>query len=358
MRSVGHPDTHAATRTQSLFRHAHTFRKEGYAKIIEYDLTLKQKLLHTANGLRRPDILVMDRAVGQLAKKRPSQANAVTTELDDSEMEVDDVVNADNEEEEGEDEEGPGDVTAPGAHEEEPILAEPARAVNGRVKGVRGRNERLLAPEEVRAHLRRLFRNEATICSLMYGRQGPYALINRDGLSPASADVFFIELLVVPPTRFRPPTKLGEQLFEHPQNELLTKVLNTTYRVRDVNEELRLAKVKDTETPADAMKLLGQLLELMVALQNDVNSFIDSSKSTTPVRQGKLPIPGVKQGLEKKEGLFRMHMMVCSSTVMLSTPIYCANRANGSTTPPALSSHQMSTSKLTKSVYHLCLHVN
>lgn len=265
----------------------------------------------------------MDRVFSQPAMKRPRQTNETSTGPDDSEMEVDEVVYTDSEEEE---EGGAGDATASAAQGEEPMVAELARAANGRVKGARGRNERLLAPEEVRAHLRCLFTNEATICSLIYGRQGPYAPINRDGLSPASADVFFIELMVVPPTRFRPATKMGEQLFEHPQNELLNKILQTTYRVRDVNESLSHAKAKNGEnhsTPADATQLLGQLLQLMVTLQNDVNSFIDSSKSTTPVRQGKLPTPGVKQILEKKEGLFRMHMMVINSMVvlMLNAPL-------------------------------------
>ena len=306
--------------SRTFIRIAYTFRKEGYTKIIEYDLGPNQKLQHTTNGLRRPDILAMDRAFSQPAVKKHRQANATTIGPDDSEMEVDEVVYTDSEEEE---EGGAGDATASVAQGEESIVAEPARAVSGRVKGARGRQERLLAPEEVRAHLRRLFRNEATICSLIYARQGPFAQISRDGLYAASADAFFIELMVVPPTRFRPPTKRGEQVFEHPQSELFNKILNTTYRVRDVNESLSQAKAKDGEnlsTPADATKLLGQLLELMVTLQNDVNSLIDSSKSTTPVRQGKLPIPGVKQGLEKKEGLFRMHMMVINSMVIAMIP--------------------------------------
>ena len=318
MWSVGHLNT-LVVPTRTFIRHAYTFRKEGYTKIIEYDLP-KQKLQQTA---RRPDILGMERGSGQPAMERPHQTNEISTGSDDSEMEVDEVVYTDSE---GEEEGGAGDATASAAQGGEPMVAEPARAASGRVKGARGRNERLLAPEEVRAHLRHLFRNEATICSLIYGRQGPYAPVNRDGQSPASADVFFIELMVVPPTRFRPAMKMGEQLFEHPQNELLNKILQTTYRVRDVNESLSRAKVKDGEdlsTPADATKLLGQLLELMVTLQNDVNSFIDSSKSTTPVRQGKLPTPGVKQLLEKKEGLFRMNMMVTNSMVvlMLNTPL-------------------------------------
>ena len=320
MRSVCRLSTLVVISTHVLFSHGFSFRKEGYTKIIEYDLSSKQKLLHSATGLRRPDILAMDKAFSQPAMRRPGQKHSDTAGHDDSEIEVDELVDTDSE---GGEEGGLGDITASGAQGEEPIVVEPARAANGRVKGARGRSERLLAPEEVRAHLRRLFRNEATICSLIYGRQGPYAPINRDGLSLASADVFFIELVVVSPTRFRPAMKMNEQLFEHPQNELLTKILNTTYRVRDVNESLRHAKAKDGDTenlstPADATKLLGQLLELMVTLQNDVNGFIDSSKSTTPVRQGKLPTPGVKQGLEKKEGLFRMHMMVSDSAVILN----------------------------------------
>ena len=321
MRSVGHLNTLVVVLTRTFFRLAYTFRKEGYTKIIEYDLGPKQKLLQ--QKLARPDVLAEDKVFGQPATKRPRQTNETRTGSDDSEMEEDEVVYPDSE---GEEEGGAGDATASVAQGEEPMVAEPARAASGRVKGARGRNERLLAPEEVRAHLRRLFRNEATICSLIYGRRGPYARVDCDGLSPASADVFFIELMVVPPTRFRPAMKLGEQLFEHAQNELLNKILHTTYRVRDVNESLSRAKAKggeDLSTPADATNLLGQLLGLMVTLQNDVNSFIDSSKSTTPVRQGKLPPPGVKQGLEKKEGLFRMNMMVIDSVevLMLNTPL-------------------------------------
>jgi len=184
-------------------------------------------------------------------------------------------------------------------------------AANGRVKSSRGRNERVMAPEECRAHLRLLFSNEATLCSLIFGRHGPLSPIV-DGLSPASADVFFMDVVPVSPTRFRPPAKMGETLFENPHNELLTKMLTTSYRLRDLNAELRAASAKTSATDDDARrKLLGTLLETLIQLQVDVNSFIDSGKNTARIRNGKLPPPGIKQVLEKKEGLFRMHMMVC-----------------------------------------------
>lgn len=185
------------------------------------------------------------------------------------------------------------------------------KAANGRTKTSRGRNERVVAPEECRAHLRRLFINEAVICSLIFGRHGPFASLAYDGLSYASADMFFMEVVPVAPTRFRPPAKMNEVLFEHPQNELLSKVLTTSYTLRDLNTSLRAASQKSADVDgATRKKLMGALLERLVQLQIDVNSFMDSKKNPAPVRQGKLPPAGVKQGLEKKEGLFRKHMMV------------------------------------------------
>jgi DNA-directed RNA polymerase I subunit RPA1 len=104
---------------------------------------------------------------------------------------------------------------------------------------------------------------------------------------------------------------MGDQLFEHPQNELLAKVLTTSYLLRDLNNELRQLTQKDSGADdATIRKVTGRLLDGLVQLQVDVNSFMDSSKNPTRMRQGKLPPAGVKQGLEKKEGLFRMHMMV------------------------------------------------
>lgn len=185
------------------------------------------------------------------------------------------------------------------------------RAANGKIKTSRGRNERVMAPEECRAHLRRLFKNEAAMCSLIFGRHGPQAPLTAEGLSPASADMFFLEVLPVSPTRFRPPAKMADILFEHPQNELLGRVLTTTYRLRDINNDLRAASVKgETFDEVQRKTLMSSLLDRLIQLQVDVNSFMDSGKNPQPVRQGKLPPAGVKQGLEKKEGLFRKNMMV------------------------------------------------
>ena len=250
-------------------------------------MSAKTKLSNEALGLRRRDVLL------SLSRERTATRAG-----------RDDVAGDDEDTEMSEPEAGDPTFSDDGGGQGQ-------EAANARVKSSRGRNERVMAPEECRAHLRLLFSNEATLCSLIFGRHGPLSPIV-DGLSPASADVFFMDVVPVSPTRFRPPAKMGETLFENPHNELLTKILTTSYRLRDLNAELRAASAKTSATDDDARrKLLGTLLETLIQLQVDVNSFIDSGKNTARIRNGKLPPPGIKQVLEKKEGLFRMHMMVC-----------------------------------------------
>jgi DNA-directed RNA polymerase beta' subunit len=275
----------------------YTFRKEGHTKIIEYDLSRKQK---GQVGKKRPDVLLAEKAGAFLS--RPSARTTEDSNVDMSdpeESEMGEDLEQEDEEEESEKESGV------------PTKAPLPKAANGRTKTSRGRNERVVAPEECRAHLRRLFHNEAVMCSLIYGRHGPLAPLSREGLCYSSADMFFLDVIPITPTRFRPATPMNGTLFEHPHNELLAKVLNTSYRLRDLNIDLRAASQKRPDfDEASRRKLMGALLEQLIHLQNDVNSFMDSSKNTTPMRQGKLPPPGVKQGLEKKEGLFRRNMMV------------------------------------------------
>lgn len=288
-------------------RHAYTFRKEGHTKVIEYDLSSKQK---QQNGtLRRPDVLLFQNENHKIGGRRQSSSPILDSdnEMSSPESAGDPTVSDDEEEEE----------------ETPPSKGQPLpRAANGKLKTSRGRNERVIAPEECRAHLRRLFRNEATTCSLLFGRHGPFAPLSRDGLCLASADMFFLEVIPVAPTRFRPPAKMGDTLFEHPQNELLAKVLHTSYRLRDLQVDLRSASDKKADVDAVTLRRLqSSLLEALLQLQVDVNSFMDSSKNPAPVRQGKLPPAGVKQGLEKKEGLFRKHMMVLSTSLFITTNI-------------------------------------
>ena len=277
-----------------LRRNGYTFRKEGHTKVIEHDLTSKMKNANEALGVRRRDVLI-SLSRERIAKK-DEHDNVDGSDSDTGESEPEGGEPTFSEEESG----------GRPQQEQENL----GGATNGRTKKSRARSERVMVPEECRAHLRLLFANERSLCSLIFGRHGPLSPTT-NGLSVASADMFFMDVVPVSPTRFRPPAKMGETLLENPHNSLLTKVLTTSYRLRDLNAELRAVSVKSSSYNDDTRrKLLGTLLETLVQLQIDVNSFIDSGKNPAKLRNGMLPPPGIKQVLEKKEGLFRMHMMV------------------------------------------------
>ncbi|KAI0700751.1 hypothetical protein BC835DRAFT_1326250 [Cytidiella melzeri] len=280
--------------------HGYTFRKEGYTKIIEYDLSVKQRAQHDSIGLKRPNVLLE-----QQGTKGKTGSHQVRNG-EDVEMHSNSDSGSDSEEE-GEDVFSDQEGNSPKAST---VVQQLPKSASGKVKTARGRNERVVAPEECRAHLRRLFANEPTMCSFLFGRHGPFAPLTPEALSLASPDIFFLEAIPVSPTRFRPPAKMNDMLFEHNQNELLARVITTSYRLRDLNESLRAASVKSSYVDETGQRrLLQSLLDTLIQLQVDVNSFMDSSKNPAPVRQGKLPPAGVKQLLEKKEGLFRKNMM-------------------------------------------------
>lgn len=183
--------------------------------------------------------------------------------------------------------------------------------------------ERIIPADEVRAHLRLLFHHEREIVNLLYAPHGPLSHSGGKG----SADIFFMDVVAVPPARFRPAATMGDQVFENPQNALLNGILRQTFAVRDLNASLlvALAKPQDDQAmaidgpangaPLDPQRLYVQLLESLIGLQVAVNSMMDSSKNPMVVGQGKLPPQGVKQLLEKKEGLFRKNMMVSVARV-------------------------------------------
>ncbi|PWN47916.1 beta and beta-prime subunits of DNA dependent RNA-polymerase, partial [Violaceomyces palustris] len=302
-------------------------RKDGFVKIVERDLTDREKALHEARAIRRPDALLLTSKHANKVKPLPVRR-----------IEEDDIIEDNRVEHDVEDE--------PMRNAQGIVIdqsADRAKLREARKKSKEAsQNTRVVPPAECRANLRLLFRNEPIICSLIFGRHGPFEGGRLGGkkapatdslgvpietANGASADAFFVDVLAVPPTRFRPASVMGDQTFENAQNELLTKILNTSFRVRDFNQALAaISSKKDfpeisddsTEEEVSAIykaweqrktdayeKLLGE----MVQLQVDVNCFIDSSKNPAPVRQGQLPPPGVKQALEKKEGLFRKHMM-------------------------------------------------
>ncbi|AMD21065.1 HEL216Cp [Eremothecium sinecaudum] len=228
------------------------FRKDGFTKIFETALTDKQLTNNRVKGLIREDMIRKQKQIRKLG--------------------------GENEEEVDEDF-GSG------------------RTMNAKQSA----GSTYILSTEVRNILRAVFKKEQEVLQ--------YVFHSRPNKSKkmVKAEMFFMDVVVVPATRFRLPSKLGDEVHENTQNQLLSKILTTSLLIRDLNDEMSKLQ-KDKVSIEDRKVIFNRLMNAFVTIQNDVNAFIDSSKAQGNTG-GKVPIPGIKQALEKKQGLFRKHMM-------------------------------------------------
>jgi DNA-directed RNA polymerase I subunit RPA1 len=227
-------------------------RKEGKSKIFEVPLSQKQLDKMAREGKQLHDILVT-----AVMEKRPTKTAQQDSEEDSSE-------------------------------EEEEEETQPIKMVKGTQQR---QSSKLLTPLHIQQHLKVLFDKEQSLVDLLYARPTE---------QHANHNMFFIQVLAVSPTRFRPPAEQQGVLMENAQNVHLSKILGVCTRIRELNASESVNK-DEVHTPADTR--FEQLIVEWVKLQEHVNHYLDSEKG-----DGKLP-PGIKQILEKKQGLFRMHMM-------------------------------------------------
>ncbi|EPR79518.1 DNA-directed RNA polymerase I largest subunit [Spraguea lophii 42_110] len=143
-------------------------------------------------------------------------------------------------------------------------------------KYIKGRNLRILKeidgtpmfirPDELVENLKGLFETEVELCHAIFG--------TNDHL------MFFVKNIIVQPNKFRPVSYNDGKLYENNRNMILTSIIKETIKVqREASDEN-----------------IGNLQRL-------VYFYFDSSKNENK------NIPGMKQILEKKEGLFRQNMM-------------------------------------------------
>uniref|UniRef100_A0A672FW71 DNA-directed RNA polymerase subunit n=1 Tax=Salarias fasciatus TaxID=181472 RepID=A0A672FW71_SALFA len=131
-------------------------------------------------------------------------------------------------------------------------------------------------------------------------------------------DLFFLELLVVPPCRYRPINRLGDQMFTNGQTVNMQAAMKDCAVIRKLlalmaGEKLAPEEgVRDPEQ-SDQTFLVGipgqtlqdKLYNMWVRLQSHVNIVFDSEMDKVMTEK----FPGIRQVLEKKDGLFRKHMM-------------------------------------------------
>jgi DNA-directed RNA polymerase I subunit RPA1 len=159
---------------------------------------------------------------------------------------------------------------------------------------IRSEAGRLLTSMEVRNTLIRLFENEKEVTLLLYQPRS----VGDISAKRVTADMFFINVLPVSPICFRPPQISGGDINENSGNRILSQILRDCLTIRD-HKELH----------GDRPDALQRLMQAFITLQVNVNTLIDSTKNPAQGAYARKIEPGIKQALEKKEGLFRMNMM-------------------------------------------------
>ena len=164
-----------------------------------------------------------------------------------------------------------------------------------------------VTPSRVLEHLREVWAYNATQREFL---EAMYSSRTVKGLPINGPEMFFVEVVPVPPNRFRPVVELGGLRSEHPHTARYKRIVllnNTLTEINAANKEKKKeetteenAAAAEEEEKAKARKGPDRI-SVLVQLQQAMNELVVGGDPSAP--------PGVKQELEKKEGLFRKHMM-------------------------------------------------
>jgi DNA-directed RNA polymerase I subunit RPA1 len=163
---------------------------------------------------------------------------------------------------------------------------------------------------EVHAMFVLLFEKESELLSLVYDSRS-----NRRGGKRIGPDIFFIQALAVPPNKFRPEARLGggNDIAEATQNGHFKSILGHCENIniirRDLSGESDDKSVGTPMVTPSRKRTMSELFQASVQLQEAINALVDKDKGAVQGMAARRVEDGIKQLLEKKEGLFRKNMM-------------------------------------------------
>lgn len=174
-----------------------------------------------------------------------------------------------------------------------------------RSRGPKTVNKAILA-DECREYLRKVYETHAEILELLF----PVLKFGPDS-NESAVDMFFMDVIPVPPPVVRPANKFKNEIREHPQTTILKNIIeanvvlkaiaatmNDTVNENQLNDTTAIVESASGDTPYEKMYNAWQSLQLCVDQTWDIN--LGQSTATGQ---------GLKQVLEKKTGVIRLHMM-------------------------------------------------
>jgi DNA-directed RNA polymerase I subunit RPA1 len=263
-----------------------SYRKDRFVKIFEKALSSKDRAKMAQGDFRAVN------AVKLLHKGSKSREK---TNGYDSDEGIADIDLSSNEEDEGEGDsiDVNGDVIMGNAPSSETVTSSKQK--------VGPMPQRYVNPMEVKALLTLLFEKDQEILSLVYNSRS-----TPKRMSVVSSDMFFMQTILVPPNKYRPEARTGDgEIVEAQQNSLYKLILTASDTIAQIYKEIQ----KPTDDPTRRRRDYSDLQEAWVRLQDGVNSLLDRDRNPIQGAAGKKNEDGIKQKLEKKEGLFRKNMM-------------------------------------------------
>lgn len=273
-----------------------TYRKDRFVKIFEKALTPKDQAKMIQLNLKRRDALLMK----QRAKMKADQLASDEGVGDLNTSDAGSTVGEEDEEEEEDEGEGEG-------LDENGDVVMTDSVTKPRGPRVAKKAERYVSAMEVMQRLELLFEKEQDMMSLLYSSRP-----RRKNSPPLSPDMFFLQTILVPPNRYRPEARMGDaQISEAQQNSLYKLILRSASKLTQISRELEESSklVASDEGEARRTRDIMSLHVAWTELQDCVNSLIDRSRNPVQGAAAKRNEDGIKQKLEKKEGLFRKNMM-------------------------------------------------
>ena len=143
-------------------------------------------------------------------------------------------------------------------------------------------SDKYLTPSEVRAQLKLLWQKNAQILDVIWRRAIPDS---RENNGYERFNIFFLQAVLVTPTRFRPRSAIGEAASEHPQNVHLSSIISANESiVKVLTEAQERATAEGGENgEVDKAVVLSKQISAWISLQNAVNCYMDSSKDPNPL---------------------------------------------------------------------------
>ncbi len=194
-----------------------------------------------------------------------------------------------------------------------------------------------LTPRELLKHFRELWKLEPEVLTHLFPALRRVLEANCKGVHPENlnasveglegmednenlcypTDIFFTDVVAVPPPRTRPCLFAGGFQTDHPQSTGLSYVIQTAVTLKKLVQVLRSGQGLEMEGLSEEAKAMiittrGDKLESKVnavwkELQSEVDHVLD--KNINNDISSKKVGYGFKQLIERKTGLFRMHMM-------------------------------------------------